>query len=175
MDDAALRRALAFHGVGLFHPAPVARRPTESEYADLVAALVASDDPRLVASVPCLLAFHDEGAASAVVEAASRLDAPRRTRLGLLHRLARALAVSRDPDLRHVLGRSRRIAASALEPSDLPAHDEDDGERCLSVAREVHDADPDGNIVIDVVDLFVTWLRLAETDRLEAAVREGDA
>lgn len=101
--------------------------------------------------------------------AAERLDAPSALRLGLLHRLARALVVSRDPDLRHVLGRSRRIAALAFEPAELPGPAEDDGERCLSVAREIHDGDPEGNLVIDVVDLFVTWLRQAETDRLEPA------
>ena len=173
MDDAALRLRLADLGVGLFHPAPVARRPSAEEYADVVTALAASDDARLVASIPPLVALHDDaGAAAAVFAAAKRIDDARRSRLGLVYRLARALVVSRDPDLRFLLGRSRRLPPVAIEPPELPGPDEDWGERCLSIAREIHETDPAGNLVIDVVDLFTTWLRQAEVDHLAVLLAE---
>ncbi|MCE9635462.1 MAG: hypothetical protein K8T90_07130 [Planctomycetes bacterium] len=166
MDNPAPRQHLADLGVGLFRPAPFVRRPAADEYADLVVALATSSDPRLVASLPCLFALHDDGAAAAATAAAARLDPAAVARLGLAYRLARALIVSRDPDLRHVLGRSRRLPPIPIEPTDLPSPNADFGERCLSIARELHDTDPGGNPVIDFVDLFITWLRLAETDHL---------
>lgn len=167
MDAAALRSRLAQLGVGLFEPAAprAAAAPDAESYAHLVAALAASGDPRLRASLPCLFALHDEGAASAATDAASRLAPDARERLGLAWRIARALVVSRAPDLRHLFGRDRRLPPLPFEPDDLPDPGDDHGERCLWMAHRRHEDDPAGDPVGDLEDLFDAWLRLAECER----------
>jgi hypothetical protein len=169
MDDATLRSRLAQHGVGLFRPAaPGAAAPAAGDFAALVAALAASDDPRLVASLPCLFVLHDAGAPAAATTAAAALGPRELARLGRAWRLARAFAVSHGPDIVHLFGRPRRLPPLPIEPADLPEPDADFGERCPAIAREMHDGDPEGNLVGDFVDLFETWLRLAETERAAA-------
>jgi hypothetical protein len=168
MDASALRRRLAALGIGLFERAQTVTRPTPTQYADLVEGLAASDDPRLVASTACLALLHDRDAPAAVETAGARLDPSARLRLGLVYRLARALAVSREPDIVHVLGRRRHPAPVSFEPADLPDPADDMGERCVSVARDAHDRDAGGNLVGDVEDLVDAWLATAAVDGLAA-------
>ena len=169
MSPSELRSELARAGIGLFVPAARRPAPSPAELVRLVTALLTSRDPRLVASVPCLLALHDRSAVEVAESAARTLDESHVARLGLLYRLARALAVSRGPALAHLLGRPREIAASRIEPTELPSPEAELGERCLAVARELHEDDPEGNLVGDVEDLFDTWLRLAAAERSERA------
>ena len=134
----------------------------------MVRALASSEDPRLVASLPCLFVRHDHLAPAAVTVAADGLDPGSRARLGLAWRLARSFAVAREPDLLHLFGRARRLPPLPFEPRDLPDPELDLGERCPAIARELHDGDPGGNLVIDFIELFDAWLRLAETEQLPA-------
>lgn len=168
-DDARLRQALAELGVGLFRSAPSVRPPSAREFETLVAALVRSEDPRLVASLPCLFVLHAGVAEEGVRRAAEQLDGAGRELLGLAWRLARAFAVQWEPDIVHLFGRAVRLPPLPIEPSELPEPEADDGERCPAVARELHDRDPGGNVVIDFIDAFRTWLRQTELERPAAA------
>ena len=156
-----LRRSLARAGVPLF----VAARSCEAdveELTSLVADLTVQDDPRLVAAIPCVLVRHAAVAVRVVETVAARLHAHAADRLRLLHRCARALAVSRAPDVEHVLGSPASLAPLSDEPSDLPDPCEDFGERFLAVAQERADV---GGLIGDAVDAFDTWLRQLELDR----------
>jgi hypothetical protein len=98
-------------------------------------------------------------------EAARNLGGTAALRLGRLHRCARALAVSREPDLQYLLGHPVVVAPLAIEPADLPDPAIDFGERCLSVARECDES----GLVGDVEDAFDAWLRQLELERAAAA------
>ena len=162
------QQRLADLGVGLFHAAPRVRTPSIDEFAALTVELVASGDPRLVASLPCLFVLHDDLAAAAARRASHALDGADLERLGLAWRLGRAFAIQWEPDVVHLLGRRRRLPALPFEPSALPEPEEDLGERCPAVAREVHANDPAGNPVIDLIDTFRTWLRQTAFERTPA-------
>lgn len=170
-ESARLRRALAAAGVALFENAPRGRAdPEDPPAADLLRELLRSGDPRLLAAVPCLLVASEE-AAGAAPKAAEGLDPRDRARLGLLHRLGRALAVSRGPDLRRLLGRTPRLEPLAVEPADLPDPSEDFGEACLWRAAEREEEAGTPRISAGVVRTFDTWLGIlaAEGTALEPA------
>ncbi len=160
-----LRTALARAGVGRF-ASTVANTPLSRDVlAELVRDLAASDDARLVASLPCLLTAEAERGADAISTAAAQLDAAQRTRLGLLVRISRALAVSRAPNLAYALGRQPQVPPSPVEPDDLPPPDDDYGEHLLAVVREREREGLTASLVGDAEDLFDTWLRLAARTR----------
>ncbi len=98
-----LRQRIADAGVAVFRNARVAQhRAPDTDAATLAALLrdlVTCDDPRLVSAIPCLI-MHAAHAGPALASAASSLDGASRRRLGVVHRVARALAISREPDLR---------------------------------------------------------------------------
>ncbi len=130
--------------------------------AALLRDLVNCDDPRLVAAIPCLImnAAHAEPALASV---AVSLDGASRRRLGVVHRVARALAVSREPDLRQTFGAAPQMTLLACEPSDLPDPLDDHGEELL---RELRDPETPagaewGALAGDMEDMFDTWLRLS--------------
>lgn len=169
MDGDALRARLAELGVGLF--VTTAAAPVEvgsGELAALFEALATSDDPRLRASLPALFVSQYATAPAAAEEAAARLDPVRRKRLGVVWRLARALAVSRGPDIRALFGADRHLPPLRFEAAELPDPGDECGERCLRAAREAHEGDPDGNPVGDLEDLFDAWVRIVECDRRAA-------
>lgn len=155
--NAQLRSRLARLGVPLFEP--TAPGPDDFDRTDVVVALLRSGDPRLVASIPCLVVIG--GLTGGAAERASRLlDPGERDRFGLLHYVARCLAASRAPDLARDLGVARAIAPIAAEPRDLPDATDQFGERGLARA-----ADRDRGLVGDAVDLFDTCLRALRLER----------
>jgi hypothetical protein len=162
-----LRSRLALHGVPLFEPTPaegpVAAGPLD--LAALVGDLVTSGDPRLVASIPCLLVAAEPERAWKALEDAARARPEACARLGRLHRLARALAVSRGPDLERLLGKRPALPASDLEPADLPDPSESFGERTLWRASERARARGEPDEAAAVVKTFDTWLRLRGDER----------
>ncbi len=168
--DESLRRRLAEFGVPLFHPAPPSApsAPTETTLADLVRALALSDDSRLRAAIPCLLATQEGRVCVGALARAAGADARLRERLGYVYRLARALVVSRAPDLERLLGRTEALPPSALEPSDLPDPSVLAGEMTLfeASARARDERVPD--VAGGVERMFDTWLRLLAVDRAAA-------
>lgn len=138
--------------------------------AALLRDLLASGDARLTAAVPSVLASAGD-AAPAIRIVADSLDAASRARLGLLHRVARALVVSRAPDLRQRFGAVPLLSPCADEPPDLPDPAADHGEALL---RELLDPASEacatwGPLAGDAVDLFDTWLRLTAAPGLAHA------
>lgn len=158
--NAYLRTKLARLGVPLFEA--TAAGTDDSDRGDVLVALLRSRDPRLVASIPCLVVTGDR-TSGAAERASRRLDPGERERFGLLHYVARCLAASRAPDLLD-LGVARPITPIDCEPRDLPAVTDQFGERGLARA-----ADRDPGLVGDAVDLFDTCVRAL---RLERGSRE---
>jgi len=158
-DD--LRRCLARAGVPLFVPGRKIDLGV-GELSGLIRALASQSDPRLLASLPCLIVRHAETTPPLVGAIASRIDRSLAVRLGLLHRCARALAISRSPDLEHVLGHAVLVARLPIEPRSLPEPEAELGELFLAVARE---CDATG-LVGDVEDTFDTWLRQLEVEHV---------
>jgi hypothetical protein len=154
-----LRHALARAGVGALSAQAVCETGAGG-LSELIEELAGQRDPRLVAALPCLIVRHAEAAPSIVGAVAKRLDPADAGRLLLLHRCARALCVSRAPDLTHLFGRSIVVPCAAHEPDELPDPAEDYGERFLAIARE---RDATG-LIGDVEDMFDTWLRQLEVD-----------
>jgi hypothetical protein len=155
-SNAELRKRLARLGVPLFEPtAPI---PDDSDPAGVLVALLRSGDPRLVASIPCLIVIG-ERTGGAAERASRRLDPGERERFGLLHYVARCLAASRAPDLRD-LGVARVITPIDSEPGELPDVTDQFGERGLARAD-----DRDRGLVGDAVDLFDTCLRALRLER----------
>ncbi len=152
-DLDALRTALARYGVTLLAepPATIEKDPSVEEIASLLAALASSGNARLKGAIPCLLAAVPPEVARAAVERAAAGHPSLRPALGLLYRLARALVISRDLDLRRLFGRATPLPPSRIEPADLPDPSEQFGEMTLWKAPE-----PAG----DAEDLFDAWLRL---------------
>lgn len=163
----ALRATLARHGVTLFAPpAPTEPWPPEpAEVAEVVAALVESGDSRLRGSVPCLLVTVPPSVAREAVERAATLHPERRADLGFLYRLARALAISRRPDLERLLGRAPVLPPSSIEPGDLPAPEEQHGEMTPWSASERARERREPDVAGGVERLFDTWLRLYAVER----------
>ena len=162
-SDDALREALALHGVALFMPhRDGTLAPEEGGDADFVQALAGSDDPRLRAGLTCLLARLGPARARAAVEAAG-LEPRFRARLGALHRVARALVISRAPDLERVLRSRPQLEPVDFEPRQLPAPEELLGEATLFHVRQgtAHSLGVDGGIE----RTFDTWLRLLAVER----------
>jgi len=156
---------LAELGVGLFAPATSVRTPSTAELEDLITRLISSGDPRLVSSLPCLFVLHDRVAPEAVRRVAEQIVGVDRESLGLAWRLARAFAIQWEPDVVHLFGCPHRLPALAVEPQQLPDPEEDFGERCPVIARELYAERAEGNIVIDLIDTFRTWLRQTELER----------
>jgi hypothetical protein len=157
-SDEGLHSLLSQWGVPLLAaPAPdglrgrAGRIPTE-----LVRGLVTTSDARLRAALTCLLALHSDGAGATVLKAAAEADAQRR-RLGALYRVARALVLSRAPELRRILGRTPQLGPLAIEPDDLAAPEELLGEATLSDVRDgaAEHLGIDGG----TERVFDTWLR----------------
>jgi hypothetical protein len=160
--DDDLRRRVAAAGVSLFRTGRVRRRPFRGRaYEALLVALVASRDARLRGCLPCVLAVNDGPAAARAARAAARrLPRADRATLGLLYRLARALCISRGPDLEDLLGRRRALDPVPFEPASLPAPEERAGERCLARALEAGWADLAPGLCGDAVSMFDTWLAI---------------
>ena len=165
--------ALAGAGVPLFVDAPARGSPLERDaYRDLLRELLVSGDVHLLVAIPCLLAANDGAASSmAIREVAEGVDETDRARLGLLVRLARALCVSRGPDLRHLLGHTPRLDPVSFEPSQLPDPGEDCGEACV---REAADREEDARqpaVAADAERAFDTWIGILSARRgsLESA------
>ncbi len=159
-EAARLRLSLAEAGVALYEDAPGPRTPLDaSAYADLLRSLVASGDARLVVAIPCLLAANDGPSASrSAAEAAAGLGAEDRGRLGLLYRLARALLVSRAPDLRRLLGGVPRLDPVSLEPEGLRDPAEDCGEALVREAADLEEEADLPRVSADAERAFDTWL-----------------
>jgi hypothetical protein len=165
LDD--LRGRLARHGVPLFEPTPTAEAAPSgpSGLAALLGDLVTSGDPRLEGSVPCLLAAVEPARAARALADAARARPDLGARLGRLYRLARALVVSRGPDLERLFGPRSALSASALEPDDLPDPSEAFGERTLWRASERARARGEPDEARGIETLFDTWLLLVGDER----------
>ncbi len=163
--DRSLSLILAELGVGLFAPAASVRTPSTAELEDLITRLITAGDPRLFSSLPCLFVLHDQVAPEAVRRVAEQVAGVERASLGLAWRLARAFAIQWEPDVVHLFGSPHRLPALAVEPQQLPDPEDDFGERCPAIARELHAERPEGNVVIDLIDSFHTWLRQTELER----------
>ena len=160
-DSAAdgLRRALARAGVPIFVRGR-ADGPSSGGVRVLLHALAVQTDARLVSAIPCLIVRWPSETFTAIEAVADRLDSSSRQRLGLLHRCARALAISRAPDLEFIFGRADVLAPLALEPQEFPDPETDFGERFIAVAKECDET----GLIGDVEDTFDTWLRQLEVD-----------
>ncbi len=167
-EAARLRLALAAAGVALYEDAPGPRAPLDdANYADLLRSLLGSGEARLLVAIPCLLAANDgPAAARAVREVATGLVGEERAQLGLLYRLARALVVSRAPDLRRLLGRIPTLDAIPSEPAELPDPASRHGEDCV---REAVDHADFGPIAGGAERAFDTWVGILT---VEASPRE---
>ena len=112
--------------------------------------------------------MHDGGIGRGALEEAAPTDLEIRARLGFLYRLARALTISRAPDLERLFGRRPSLPPSTLEPNDLPDPTDLLGSRTVREAsarsRDAHEPDVAGG----VEDLFDQWLRLVYIERRRA-------
>ncbi|NUN53241.1 MAG: hypothetical protein HUU06_10725, partial [Planctomycetaceae bacterium] len=87
-------------------------------------------------------------------------DPARARLLGYLHRLARALVVSRAPDLEDLEGRTFRLPPAPFEPADFPDPESGWGQDLIreATAREEEREEP--LVAADAERAFDTWIRL---------------
>jgi hypothetical protein len=155
-----LRARLAALGVGVFDAVPEGPASPGGGYADLLVQLARAGDARLKAAIPCLLAAHAGGAATAARTAISRLGADGAT-LAFLYRIARCLAVSRGPDLRR-RNLNPQLPSIPEEPAEIPGPEEMLGEEGPWVASELARERGTPDIAGDAASMFDLWLRLPE-------------
>lgn len=157
-DDLPLRLAAA--GVAVYAEPPADGGAwTVERLAALVGDVVDSDRARMVVALPALLVARGALAAPAVELAGARLDGRGRRVLGLLHRIARALAVSRAPDL----DGAAAPGVVSFEPADLPDPEVMHGRLLLAEACDADDGNGDlPGLAGGAVRMFDTWLAIRE-------------
>jgi len=160
-----LHARLAAAGVTLFDVPP---EPSHSlDRAGLTALILdvlAEGSASLAVTLPSLFVAQDHCATAAVGDAASRLSASARRRLGLLYRLARCLAASRRPDVEHYLGRQVTLPPWEGEPTDQPDPAERHGHSCLREARDEGENPGIAGIAGDAERTFDQWLRILSVE-----------
>ncbi len=161
-DRDALRHELARHGVSLFERVPADRGPSPSvaELSELVVALAESEDARLEAAIPCLIAACAGDKAHAIVVAAARRRPSLGAHVGWLYRLARALIISRRPELERLFGVNPDPPPFELEPTELPDPSVLNGEATPWAASEGARDRGEPDDADSVVQMFDKWLRL---------------